>query len=100
MAGEDFILRVGADFTGFTSELSRVAKTAQEQAAMPGLEGPVPQVGFQNVNAPSALVSREGGRVSASLLAQEQAILGSAQHIAKLVNQVKLGETTDRKSVV
>ena len=94
MAGEDFILRVGADFTGFTSELSRVAKTAQEQAAMPGLEGPVPQVGFQNVNAPSALVSREGGRVSASLLAQEQAILGSAQHIAKLVNQVKLGETT------
>ena len=94
MAGEDFILRVGADFSGFTSELSRVAATAQAQAEMPSLKDPVPQVGFRNVNAPSALVSKDGGAVSASLLAQEQAILGSAQHIAKLVNQVKLGETT------
>ena len=33
MAGEDFILRVGADFTGFTSSLSNTLMSAEQMAA-------------------------------------------------------------------
>lgn len=83
MAGEDFILRVGADFTGFTSSLSNTLMSAEQMAAA-GLSAPVPQVGFQNI----AGTSFDKTKVPADVFVREQAIRAGLMEMANLVNKV------------
>lgn len=83
MAGEDFILRVGADFTGFTSSLSNTLMSAEQMAAA-GLSTPVPQVGFQNI----AGTSFDKTNVPADVFVREQAIRAGLMEMTNLVNKV------------